>query len=174
MRQDIEIKKLFQKEEQEIVGILGEYKNRTLKKDNAIAEYLGIQHVELVCVIRETIEVYDYIQYKIVRGQQASTKEMELLEIIKNQDQPNKRLCKRKLEARDLQEEIIRIDGTIHLIKRESSTDIVMSDKEELRPTIANGTNEVEELQVKFQSMSTQEENKESHSTKMDSSTHDK
>ncbi|CAG8776232.1 19044_t:CDS:1, partial [Gigaspora rosea] len=44
---------------------LGEYKNRTLKKNNTIAEYLGIQHVELVCVIRETIEIYDYIQHKM-------------------------------------------------------------------------------------------------------------
>ncbi|CAG8582428.1 15137_t:CDS:2, partial [Gigaspora rosea] len=147
MRPDIEIKKLFQKEEQEIIGILGEYKNRTLKKDNAIAEYLGIQHVELVCVIKETIEVYDYIQYKIARGQQASTKEIELLEINKNQNQPNKRPCKRKIEARELQKEIVRIDETTHLIERESSTDIVISDKKEVKPTIANDTNEVDELQ---------------------------
>ncbi|CAG8493393.1 2507_t:CDS:1, partial [Gigaspora rosea] len=57
---------------------------------NTIAEYLDIQHVELVCVIRETIEIYDYIQHKIAQGQQISTKEMELLEINKNQNQPNK------------------------------------------------------------------------------------
>ncbi|CAG8751886.1 14792_t:CDS:1, partial [Gigaspora rosea] len=39
---------------------------------------------------------------------------------------------------------------TTHQIERESSTNIVMSNKEEVRPTVANGTNEVEELQVKF------------------------
>ncbi|CAG8610167.1 16187_t:CDS:2, partial [Gigaspora rosea] len=94
------------------------------------------------------------------------------IQAVMNLNKKAQRLCKCKLEARDLQEEIIRIDGTTHLIERESSTDIVMSDKEEVKPTIANETNEVEELQVKFQSMSTQEENKESHSTKMDSSTH--
>ncbi|CAG8754901.1 17483_t:CDS:2, partial [Gigaspora rosea] len=155
------------KEEQEIIGILGEYKNRTLKKDNAIAEYLGIQHVELVCVIRETIQVYDYIQHKIVREQQVSAKEMGLLEINKNQNQPNKVVnqlstekamllqlecatLQTKLETRELQEEIVRIDGTTHLIEKESSTDTVMSDKEEeeIRPIIG------------------------SLSTKMDSSTH--
>ncbi|CAG8775033.1 23875_t:CDS:2, partial [Gigaspora rosea] len=161
MRTDVEIKKLLQKEEQEIIEILGEYKNRTLKKDNVIAEYLGIQHVELVCIIRETIQVYDYIQHKIARRQQVSAKEIELLETNKNQNQPNKvvnqlstekdmllqlecgihnygtreiqtimnlnenaqRPCKRKLEARELQEEIIRIDRKIHLIEKESSTD---------------------------------------------------
>ncbi|CAG8529853.1 12968_t:CDS:2 [Gigaspora rosea] len=153
MRSDIEIKKLFQKEEQEIVGILGEYKNRTLKKDNTIADYLGIQHVELVCVIRETIQVYDYIQHKIVRGQQVSTKEMELLEIIENQDQPNKE------------------NSSSYEFKQKCPV-TVQTQIRSKRFTGRNRTNEVKELQVKFQSMSTQKENKESYSTKMDSSTH--
>ncbi|CAG8728103.1 6113_t:CDS:2, partial [Gigaspora rosea] len=90
IRSDIEIKKLFQKEKQEIVGIFEKFKNRTLKQDNAIAKYLDIQHVELVCIIKETVEKYDYIHHKIAQEQQTSTKEMELLEINKNKNQPNK------------------------------------------------------------------------------------
>src|SRR5260363_81254 len=90
MRLDAEIKKLLQKEEQEIVGIIQKFKNRILKKDKAVAEYLGVQHVELVCIIREIIKEYDYIQHKIARGQPTSTEEMELLEIDKSQNKAYK------------------------------------------------------------------------------------
>ncbi|CAG8856342.1 33716_t:CDS:1, partial [Gigaspora margarita] len=64
IRLDAEIKKLLQKEEQEILDILQKFKNKIFKKNKVVAKYLGIQHIELVCIIREIIEKYDYIQYK--------------------------------------------------------------------------------------------------------------
>ncbi|CAG8776823.1 2168_t:CDS:2, partial [Gigaspora rosea] len=150
----VEIKKLFQKEEQEIIGILGEYKNRTLKKDNAIAEYLA------------SIDKRD--------GTTENKQDPKQPNKVVNQLSTEKDILLHLECARELQEEIVRIVGTTHLIERESSTNIVISDKEKVKPTIANDTNEVDELQVKFQSMSTQEKNKGSHSTEMDSSIHNK
>ncbi|CAG8844299.1 31776_t:CDS:2, partial [Gigaspora margarita] len=84
MRLDVKIKKLFQKKEQEIVEILEKFKNRVLKKNKAVTKYLGIQHIELICIIRKIIKEYDYIQHKIVQDQQTSIEEMELLEINTN------------------------------------------------------------------------------------------
>ncbi|CAG8529382.1 6678_t:CDS:2 [Gigaspora margarita] len=132
MRLDIEIKKLFQKKEQEIVGILKKFKNRVLKKDKAVTKYLGIQ------------------------------------------DKNAHRLCKCKLKARELQEEIVRINGTTHLLERESPTDIVMSEKEEVSPVIADVTNKVKVLQDRIQSMLIQEKNKKSHPMEVDCLTYDK
>ncbi|CAG8818957.1 39932_t:CDS:2, partial [Gigaspora margarita] len=108
------IKKLFQKKEQKIVGILEKFKNRVLKKDKVVTKYLEIQHVELICIIREIIEEYDYIQHKIARAKDMllqlecgtynySTKE---LQTTINGDKSAHRPYKHKLEARELQEEI--------------------------------------------------------------------
>ncbi|CAG8648001.1 14652_t:CDS:2 [Gigaspora margarita] len=120
MRLNIEIKGLFQKKEQEIVGILEKFKNRVLKKDKAVTKYL---------------RVHAY------------------------------RPCKHKLQARELQEEIVRINGTTHLIERESPMDIEMSEKEVVSPIITDVTNK---------SMSIQEENKESLPTKVGYLIHNK
>ncbi|CAG8694262.1 8702_t:CDS:2 [Gigaspora margarita] len=174
MRLDVEIKKLFQKKEQEIVGIFEKFKNRVLKKDQAVTKYLGIQH-------------------------QTTMEKIELLELNKNTNQPNKvvnqaQIAKDTLlqleysthdygtkelqatinEDEKLQEEIVRINRTTHLLERESLTDIEMSEKEEINSIIADVTNEVEVLQDSLQSISIQEENKKSHPTKIDYLTHDK
>ncbi|CAG8841302.1 44491_t:CDS:2, partial [Gigaspora margarita] len=176
MRLVTEIKKLLQKEEQEIVGILQKFQNKILKKDKAVAEYLGIQH-------------------------QKSIEEMELLEIDKSQNRANKvpnqvlrekdtllqlecgthdygtreiQASKHKFKTRDLQEKIVRKNKTIHLIEREGPMDIEMLEKEEISPIIANDTNKVEQLQDKLQNLVIQEENKKSHSTKIDGLAHDK
>ncbi|CAG8793803.1 40490_t:CDS:2, partial [Gigaspora margarita] len=162
IRLDVEIKKLFQKKEQEIVEILEKFKNRVLKKDQAVTKYLGIQHVELICIIREIIKEYDYIQYKIARAKDTllqleysthnyDTKE---LQATINGDESVHRPCKCKLEARELQEEIVRINGTTHLLEKESPTDIEMSEKEEVSSIIADITNK--NLQPK-QATATQE-----------------
>ncbi|CAG8853686.1 10579_t:CDS:2, partial [Gigaspora margarita] len=143
-------------------GILEKFKNRVLKKDKAVTKYLGVQHVELICIIREIIEEYDYIQYKIAE-----------LQATTNGDVSAYYLCKRKLEARELQEEIVRINKTTHLLERESPTDIEMSEKEEVSPIIADFTNEVKVMQDSLQSMSIQEENKESLPIKVGYLTHD-
>ncbi|CAG8521681.1 19548_t:CDS:2, partial [Gigaspora rosea] len=100
MKLDIEIKKLFQKEEQEIE----KFKNRTLKQDNAIAEYLGIQYVEL--------------PNKAV-NQMPTEKDMLLQLECGFYD----------YGMRELQE-IIKINETTHLVERESTTDIEMLEKE--------------------------------------------
>ncbi|CAG8714275.1 32666_t:CDS:2 [Gigaspora margarita] len=113
MRLDTEIQKLLQKEEQKIAGILQKFKNRILIKDKAVAVYLGIQHIKLVCIIREIIE---------------DTRE---LQAIINESKDEHQLYKCKLETRDLQEETIRSNGTIYLIERKSSIDIEISEKEE-------------------------------------------
>ncbi|CAG8754470.1 6816_t:CDS:10, partial [Gigaspora margarita] len=168
MRLDVEIKGLFQKKEQEIVGILEKFKNKVLKKDKAVTKYLGVQYIELICIIREIIEEYDYIQHKIARDtllqlecgtHDYGTKE---LQATTNGDVSAYYPCKYKLEARELQEEIVRINRTTHLLERESPTDIEISEKKEVSPIIANFTNEVEVMQNSLQSMSIQEENKKS------------
>ncbi|CAG8778948.1 21190_t:CDS:10, partial [Gigaspora margarita] len=91
-----------------------------------------------------------------------------------NEDVNAHRPYKRKLEARELQEEIVRINRTIHLLERESSTDIEMSEKEEVSPIIANVTNKVKIMQDSLQSMSIQEKNKESLLMKVVYLTHNK
>ncbi|CAG8826101.1 5230_t:CDS:2, partial [Gigaspora margarita] len=119
----------------------------------------GIQHIELVCIIRGINKEYDYIQYKIAQDQQILAEKMELLKINKNKNQSNKmvnqleygtynystrelqaiinknkseyRSYKYKLEARELQEKIIRTNRTTHLLEREGSIDIEMLEKEE-------------------------------------------
>ncbi|CAG8753916.1 14783_t:CDS:2, partial [Gigaspora margarita] len=158
MRLDAEIKKLLQKKEQEIVGILQKFKSRILKKNKAVAEYLG---------------------------QQISTEEMELLKIDKSQNKANKVLnqmlmekdtllqleCsthdystrelqasmneskgeyhpgKCKLETKNLQKEIIRKNRTTHLIEKEGLMDIEMIEKKEISPIMANNQIKLEALQ---------------------------
>ncbi|CAG8699192.1 45687_t:CDS:2, partial [Gigaspora margarita] len=149
-----------------------------IQKDKAVAEYLGIQHIELVCIIREIIEKYDYIQYKIARGQQTLTEEMELLEIDKSQNRankvPNQVLREKDTLLQDLQEKIARKNETTHLIEKEGPIDIEMLEKEKMSPIMANDTNKVEQLQDKLQNLVIQEENKKSYSTKIDCSVYDK
>ncbi|CAG8842486.1 45764_t:CDS:2, partial [Gigaspora margarita] len=120
--------------------------------------------------------------------QQTSTEKMELLELNKNTNQPNKVINQAQIAkdtllqlecgthdyARELQEEIVRINRTIHLLERESPTDIEISEKEEVSPIIANITNEVKVMQDSLQNMSIQEENKKSLSTKVVYLIHDK
>ncbi|CAG8787518.1 39981_t:CDS:2, partial [Gigaspora margarita] len=181
----IKIKKLFQKKEQEIVGILEKFKNRVFKKDQAVTKYLGIQYVELICIIREIIEEYDYIQHKIAQAQivkdmllqlEYSTHDygMKELQATINRDESAYHPCKHKLEARELQEKIVKIKRTTHLLERENPTDIEMSKKEEVSSIIADVTNKIEVLQDSLQSMLIQEENKESYPTKVDYLIYDK
>ncbi|CAG8843254.1 18853_t:CDS:2, partial [Gigaspora margarita] len=187
MRLDVEIKELFQKKEQEIVGVLEKFKNRVLKKDKAVTKYLGIQHqtsmeeMELLELNRSTNQPNKVInQAQIVKDtllqlecgtHDYGTKE---LQATINRDVSAYCSCKCKLEARELQEEIVRINRTTHLLERESPTDIEISEKEEVSPIIADVTNEVEVIQDSLQSMSIQEENKKSLSTKVVYLTHDK
>ncbi|CAG8854673.1 12495_t:CDS:2, partial [Gigaspora margarita] len=114
--------------EQEIVEILKKFKNRVLKKNKVVTKYLGVQH-------------------------QTSLEEIELLELNKNTNQPNKVINQAQIAkdmllqlkcARELQEEIVRINGTTHLLERESPTDIKMLEKEEVSSIITDFTNEVE------------------------------
>ncbi|CAG8835046.1 31395_t:CDS:2, partial [Gigaspora margarita] len=169
IRLDIEIKGLFQKKEQEIVGILEKFKNRVLKKDKAVTKCLEVQHPNKVTnqaqIAKDTLlqlecGTHDY-----------GTKE---LQATTNRNISAYQPCKRKLEAKELQEKIVRINRTTRLLERESPTDIEMSEKEEVSPIIADFTNEVEVMQDSLQSMSIQEENKKSLSMKLGYLTHNK
>ncbi|CAG8816709.1 28609_t:CDS:2, partial [Gigaspora margarita] len=178
MRLDVEIKKLFQKKEQEIVEILEKFKNRVLKKDQAQTSMKEMELLELNKNTNQPNKVVNQVQIAkdTLLQLECGTHDygMKELQATINRDESAYRPCKRKLEARDLQEEIVRINRTIHLLERESPTDIKILEKEEVSSIIADVTNEVEVLQDSLQSMSIQEENKESHLTKVDYLTHDK
>ncbi|CAG8728211.1 3508_t:CDS:2, partial [Gigaspora margarita] len=110
IRLDVAIKKLFQKKKQEIVRSLEKFKNRVLKKDKTVTKYLGIQHVELICIIRETIKEYDYIQHKIAQGYECGTYDygMKELQATINEDKKvaNKvEVLQDSLQSMSIQEE---------------------------------------------------------------------
>ncbi|CAG8669831.1 1106_t:CDS:2, partial [Gigaspora margarita] len=149
MRLDVKIKELFQKKEQEIVGILEKFKNRVLKKDKAQTSTEEMELLELNKNTNQPNKMINQAQiakdtlFQLECGtHDYGTKE---LQATINRDVSAHYSCKRKLEARELQGEIVRINGTTHLLERESSTDIEILENEEVSPIIADVTNEVEE-----------------------------
>ncbi|CAG8467020.1 8684_t:CDS:2 [Gigaspora margarita] len=107
MRLDAEIKKLLQKEEQEIVG-----------------QQISTEKIELLEIDKSQnklkCDIHDY-----------STREIQT---SMNRSKNEYRLGKHKLKTRNLQEEIVKTNRTTHLIKREGSINIEMSEKEEISP----------------------------------------
>ncbi|CAG8846848.1 8641_t:CDS:2, partial [Gigaspora margarita] len=142
IRLDVEIKKLFQKKEQEIVEIWKNSRTKSLKRTKQSAN--------------------------INRGDgitKNKQKHKPAKQTTINRNKSAHCQCKHKLEARELQEEIL---------EKESPTDIKMSEKEEVSPGIADATNEVEVLQDRLQSMPIQEESKKNYPIEVDCSIYDK